>query len=104
MSENKVFMDADEFKGIVSDIRNAANDLLLSEEPFGNVAALKTLASGSEIIETLMQVYRNSDIYRSEASRSLPKGLLTLCESMKNVDEAAVESINVERNIGGNKR
>lgn len=101
MSDNKVFMDADEFKGIVSDIKSAANDLILSEEPFGNVSALKTLASGSEIIETLVEVYRNSDVYRAEVSRSLPKGLLTLCESMKNVDKAAVEGINVERKIGG---
>lgn len=104
MAEDKVFMDTNVFTGIVNDIRNAADSLILSEEPLSKTSALETFAAGREIIETLEQVYKNSDVYRYEASQALPKGLLTLRDSMINVDRAASESINAEGGIGGNKR
>ena len=57
MAEDKVFMDTNVFTGIVNDIRNAADSLVLSEEPLSKTSALETFAAGREIIETLEQVY-----------------------------------------------
>ena len=97
MAENKVFMDTGVFTGIVNDIKSAGEGLALSEGPQANLSALETLAVGREIIETLEQVYKNTDVYRLEVSQSLPKGLLTLRDSMINVDKAVSESLSVER-------
>jgi hypothetical protein len=104
VAENKVFMDTGMFTGIVNDIKSAGESLVLSEEPQANLSALETLAVGREIIETLEQVYKNTDVYRLEVSQSLPKGLLTLRDSMINVDKTLSEGISVEGQIGGNKR
>ena len=104
MAEDKVFMDTGVFTGIVNDIKSAGEGLVLSEEPQADLSALETLSVGREIIETLEQVYKNTDVYRLEVSQSLPKGLLTLRDSMINVDKAVSESLSVEGRIGGNKR
>ncbi|MBO4458110.1 MAG: hypothetical protein J5802_10355 [Butyrivibrio sp.] len=97
MAEDKVFMDTGVFTGIVNDIKSAGEGLVFSEEPQANLSALETLSVGREIIETLEQVYKNTDVYRLEVSQSLPKGLLTLRDSMINVDKAVSESLSVER-------
>ena len=52
---------------------------------------------GRKMNELLKSVYKMSDSYRFEASGSLPRALLTLRDSMIEVDKKVSESLVVER-------
>lgn len=103
MVENMVFMDTGVFTGIVEDIRGAADNLVLSDNALKNSDCLNGFPAGVEILETLKEVHTTSKIYRYEAAVALPKGLLTLRDSMIEVDESVSRSLRVEKTSGGVK-
>ena len=101
MSENKVFMDTGVFTGIVEDIRDAADNLVLSDSALKNSEFLKGFPAGVEILEALREVHETSKLYRYESAVALPKGLLTLRDSLIEVDESVSRSLKVEKTSGG---
>ncbi len=101
MAEEKVFMDTNVFTGIVEDIRNAADYLVLSDNALKNSECLGNFPAGIEILEALREVHTTSKLYRYEAAVALPKGLLTLRDSMIEVDESVSRSLRVEKTSGG---
>ena len=102
MVERKVFMDTNVFTGIVGDIQSAADNLVLSDRALKNTSCLEGFTAGRQIIGALKSVHISADLYRQEASISLPRALYTLRDSMIEVDKAASESLTVEtKNAGG---
>ena len=104
MKEREVSIDTNVFTGIVEEIRNSADSLVLSERAFGSASCLEGFDAGKEIIEMLKGVHTSAKLYRQEASVSLPRALNTLRDGMIEVDKAASECLTVEnRKIGGVK-
>ena len=101
MAEDKVFMDTNVFTGIVNDIRNAADHLVLTDRALNSSECLEEFPAGVEIHEALKEVHTTSKLYRYEAAAALPKGLLTLRDSMIEVDREVSESLSVEKTSGG---
>ena len=101
MAEDKVFMDTNVFTGIVNDINNAADHLVLSDSALNSSDCLEEFPAGVEILESLREVHTTSKLYRYEAAVALPKGLLTLRDSMIEVDREVSESLRVEKTSGG---
>ena len=102
MAERDIFMDTNVFTGIVGDIQSAAENLVLSDNALKNTSCLEGFNAGRQIIEALKSVHTSADLYRQEASISLPRALYTVRDSMIAVDNAASESLTVEtKNAGG---
>ena len=99
--EKEVFMDTNVFTQIVGDIQSAADNLVLSDSALKNSDCLNGFPAGVEIIEALKEVHTTSKLYRYEAAVALPKGLLTLRDSMIEVDESVSRSLRVEKTLGG---
>ena len=99
--EKEVFMDTNVFTGIVGDIQNAADNLVLSDGALKSSECLEDFPAGVEILEALKEVHATSKLYRYEAAVALPKGLLTLRDSMIEVDREVSNSLRVEKNSGG---
>ena len=97
MSKNEVFMDTKVFTDIVEEIREAASNCVLSEEPLKMADCLDGFSAGRELHALLKEVYKSNDLYRNEASESLPRALLTLRDSMIAVDEEVSKSLKVEK-------
>ena len=102
MAERDIFMDTNVFTGLVGDIQSAAENLVLSDNALKNTSCLEGFTAGRQIIEALKSVHTSADLYRQEASISLPRALYTVRDSMIAVDNAASESLTVEtKNAGG---
>ena len=102
MVEREVSMNTNVFTGIVGDIQSAADTLVLSDRALKNSSCLEGFTAGRQIIEALKEVHNSADLYRQEASVSLPRALYTMRDSMIEVDKAAGESLTVESgNSGG---
>lgn len=95
MSKDEVFMDTKVFTDIVEGIREAASNCVLSEEPLKMADCLDGFSAGREIHAVLKEVYKSAELYRHEASESLPRALLTLRDSMIAVDEEVSKSLTV---------
>ena len=100
-TEDKVFMDTRVFTGIVENIRNAADHLVLSDSALNSSEFLEEFPAGVEILEALREVHETSKLYRYESAVALPKGLLTLRDSLIEVDESVSRSLKVEKTSGG---
>ena len=103
MIENSVFMDTNVFTDIVENIRGTASECVLSSRALNNTLAWEGTNVGREIIETLKEIHRTSELYRLEASESLPRGFMTLRDSMIAIDDAASKNLTVEKMPGGVK-
>lgn len=97
----KVFMDTNVFTGIVGDIQSAADNLVLSDNALKNSECLEGFPAGIEILESLREVHTTSKAYRFESAVALPKGLLTLRDSLIEVDKELSNSLRVEKIPGG---
>ena len=102
-NEQIVFMDTGVFTGIVENIREAAFDCVFPERALNSLSAWEGTDAGKEIIALIKEVYRLTELYRTEASEALPNALLTLRDGMIAVDEEASNSLTVENIPGGAK-
>ena len=93
MAENKVFMDTNVFTDIVENIRGAASYCVMSEDPLQELDAWEGISAGRKMNEILKQFYKATELYRAEASESLPRALLTLRDGMIAVDKDAVKGV-----------
>ena len=96
-TEDKVLMDTNVFTEIVENIRGAAAYCTLSEDPLQRLDAWEGISAGRKMNEILKQFYKTTELYRSEASESLPRALLTLRDGMIAVDKEASENLTVEK-------
>ena len=105
MAENKVFMDTGVFTGIVEDIRGAASECVFSDSALKQADRLDTFNAGRKIHQLLKEIHKTDEMYRQEASESLPHAFLTLRDSMIAIDNAAANNLTVEKiNVGGMKK
>ncbi len=65
MAEDKVFMDTNVFTGIVNDIRNAADSLVLSEELLSKTRDMRDQISSGVEPEDITWVVMNSGYSRA---------------------------------------
>lgn len=96
-TEDKVLMDTNVFTGIVENIRGAASYCVMSEDPLQKLDAWEGISAGRKMNEILKQFYKATELYRAEASESLPRALLTLRDGMIAVDKEASENLTVEK-------
>ncbi len=96
MAENKIFMDTDKFTEIVGEIESAAKECVFPERAIENKLAWEKTNVGREIISILTEIHKTADMYNAEASGNLPRGFLTLRDSMIAIDKVASESLTVE--------
>lgn len=102
MAEKDVYIDKHIFTGIVDDIRNSASDCVFPDNALKEVGQLDTFNAGIKMHRILEELYRTDELYRCEASESLPQAFLKMRDSMIVSDRASSESLTVERiNIGG---
>ena len=105
MAENKVFMDTRVFTGIVEDIRGAASECVFPNNALNQAGRLDTFKAGRRMHELLKKIHKTDEMYRREASESLPHAFLTMRDSMIAIDKAAADSLTVEKvNVGGMKK
>ena len=97
MAEDKVFMDTGVFTGIVEDIKNAADHLVLSDSALNSSEFLEGFPAGVEILGAIREVHETSKLYRYESAVALPKGLLTLRDSLIEVDESVSRSLRLRK-------
>lgn len=95
MSKYSVLMDIDVFTDIVNEIKNTATDCVLPEEPLDKTEIWKHTDVGNKMNEILKKVYKSSEAYGAESSKSLPVALLKMRDGMINVDEGAADSLKV---------
>ena len=100
MSEKSIFIDTRVFTDIVEDIKDTTVNCILSEEPLNKISVFEGTAVGREMNEILKLFYKSTDVYRSEASESLPRALLTLRDSMIEQDKIVSEGLVVEKKRG----
>ena len=103
MAENSVFMDTNVFTDIVNEIKGSATGCVLPDRALNNTLAWEGTNVGREIIGILKEIHKTSDMYRVEASENLPRGYMTLRDSMIAIDQAASENLTVEKLPGGGK-
>ena len=105
MAENKVFMDTGIFTDIVENMRGAASESVFPDSSLKQVNRLDTFKAGMTMHKILEELHKTDEMYRLEASESLPTAFLKMRDSMIAVDEACADSLTVEKvNIGGAKR
>ena len=95
--ENKVIMDTNVFTEITTRIKNNASNCIFSDELLRKTDIWNDTSTGRKMNELLKSFYKMSGTYRLEASGSLPWALLTLRDSMIEVDKKVSESLVVER-------
>ncbi|WP_072700843.1 hypothetical protein [Butyrivibrio hungatei] len=86
-------MDTEVFTDIVEEIRNTASMCELSDEPLRNVSAWEGLQCGRYMNKILEHVYELSQLYRLEASESLPNALTSLRDGLIEQDKIIARSI-----------
>ncbi|MBO4458698.1 MAG: hypothetical protein J5802_13355 [Butyrivibrio sp.] len=103
MSDKKeVFMDTNVFKDIVEEIRAAASECLFPDNALKQAGYLDTFKAGKKMHEILVKLHETDELYRRESSESLPRGFLTMRDSMIAIDKAASDSLTVEKvDVGG---
>ena len=106
MSDKKeVFMDTNVFTDIVEEIRGAAFECVFPDNALRHAGYLDTFKSGKKMHEILVKLHETDELYRRESSESLPRGFLTIRDSMIAIDTAASDSLTVEKvNAGGMKK
>ena len=97
MTENMVFMDADVFTEIVGNIKGSASYCVMSEDPLQKLDTWEGISAGRKMNGILKQFYKATELYRVEASESLPRALITLRDGMIAVDKEASENLTVEK-------
>ena len=97
MAEDKVMMNTNVFTEITAGIKNNASNCIFSDELLRKTDIWNDTATGRKMNEILRSFYKKSDTYRIEASGSLPWALLTLRDSMIEIDKKVSESLVVER-------
>ena len=95
MSKYDVLMDVAVFTDIVNEIKNTASDCVLSDDPLNATEVWKYTDVGNKMNRILEKVYKSSEVYGAEASKSLPQAFLKMRDSMINVDEAAGASLKI---------
>ena len=98
MAEKEVFIDTNVFTNIVRDIKNAASNCVLTNDPLGNIKVMEGTDAGRKMNEILKMVYKAQESYRHETAESLPRALLTLRDSMVEQDKIISDSLTVEKN------
>ena len=101
MSKYDVLMDTTVFTDIVNEIKNTASDCVLSDEPLNSTDVWKYTDVGNKMNRILEKVYKASEVYGAESSKSLPEAFLKMRDSMINVDENASESLKVSDHMMG---
>ena len=105
MAEKEVFMDTGVFTGIVDDIRGAASECIFLDSALNQAGRLDTFKAGRRMHELLKKIHKTDEMYRREASESLPHAFLTIRDSMIAIDEALADNLTVEKvNVGGIKK
>ena len=102
MAEDKVMMDTNVFTEITTGIKNNASNCIFSDELLRKTDIWNDTSTGRKMNEILRSFYKMSDTYIFEASGSLPWALLTLRDSMIEVDKKVSESLVVERTAAPN--
>ena len=97
MAEDKVMMDTNVFTEITTGIKNNASNCIFSDELLRKTDIWNDTSCGRKMNEILRSFYKMSGTYRLEAAGSLPWALLTLRDSMIEVDKKVSESLVVER-------
>ena len=104
MQNDKVFMETDVFTEIVNNIKGAANECILPDSALKIAKNLDTFNAGRGMHELMEEIHKTADLYRKEASISLPKSLFTLRDDLIAVDDALGGSISVEKQSSGGAR
>ena len=97
MSNYDVLMDTGIFTDIVDDIRTSSSECVLSEEPLSSAKVWEHTDVGIKMTGILEKVYKASEAYRIESSKSLPDAFFKLRDSMIQVDETAAESLDIDK-------
>ena len=105
MAENSVFMDTNVFTDIVEEIRGNASECTFPDNALNQVGHLDSFNAGRTMHKILEELHKTDEIYRRESSESLPRGFLTMRDSMIAIDKASADNLTVEKvNAGGIKK
>lgn len=95
--EDKVFMDTGVFTDIVEDIRGAASECVFPDNALRQANRIGTFNAGRKMQEILKEIHKTDEMYRREASESLPTAFLKMRDSMIAIDDACANSLTVEK-------
>lgn len=95
--EDKVFMDTGVFTDIVADIRGAASECVFPDNALRQANRIGTFNAGRKMQEILKEIHKTDEMYRREASESLPTAFLKMRDSMIAIDDACANSLTVEK-------
>lgn len=101
MAKDSVFMDTGVFTKIVDDIKGSASECVLPDSALKAAKNLDTFNTGRLMHNMIEELHNTADLYRKEASLSLPKALFTLRDDLIAVDDALGGSISVEKQSCG---
>ena len=104
MAENSVFMDTNVFTDIVKSISGTACECVFPDNALKQADHLDTFKTGRTLHQILEELHRTDELYRHESSESLPHAFLTMRDSMIEIDEAAADSLTVEKVNGGGRK
>ena len=98
MANKDVYMDTRVFTDIVNGIGGASSKCVLSTDPLSKTDVFEEMCAGKEMNEILKLYYKSTEVYRNEASDSLPRALLKVRDSMIEQDKILSEGLTVEKN------